>query len=136
MASIRAYIENIIYYNEDNYYAVLEASDGSAEFTLVGHFPYISAGETLEAEGSFTRHPVYGEQFSAVSFKIIEPEGADAMERYLAGGAIKGIGPALAKRIVKKFKGDTFRIIEEEPERLAEIKGISESMAMSIFEQA
>ena len=136
MASLRAYIENIIYYNEDNYYAVLEASDGSAEFTLVGHFPYISAGETLEAEGSFTRHPVYGEQFSAVSFKIIEPEGADAMERYLAGGAIKGIGPALAKRIVKKFKGDTFRIIEEEPERLAEIKGISEPMAMSISEQA
>ena len=101
MASIRAYIENIIYYNEDNYYAVLEASDGSAEFTLVGHFPYISAGETLEAEGSFTRHPVYGEQFSAVSFKIIEPEGADAMERYQ--GHRRGAGEAHSQDIQGRY---------------------------------
>ncbi len=136
MSSIRAYIENIIYYNEDNYYAVLEASAGSSLITLVGHFPYISAGESIEAEGEYTSHPVYGEQFSVSSFQVTAPEGADAIERYLAGGAIKGIGPALAKRIVKKFKADTFRIIEEEPERLAEIKGISEHMAMLISEQA
>ena len=136
MSSIRAYIENIIYYNEDNYYAVLEASAGSSMITLVGHFPYISAGESIEAEGEYTSHPVYGEQFSVSSFQVTAPEGADAIERYLAGGAIKGIGPALAKRIVKKFKADTFRIIEEEPERLAEIKGISEHMAMLISEQA
>ena len=136
MSHIRAFIENIIYYNEDNYYAVLEASVNDELLTLVGHFPYVNAGETLEAEGEYTRHPTYGEQFSVTSFEVCRPEGAEAIERYLAGGAIKGIGPALAKRIVKKFKGDTFRIIEEEPERLAEIKGISDSMAMSISEQA
>ena len=136
MSSIKAYIENIIYYNEDNYYAVLEASAGSSLITLVGHFPYISAGESIEAEGEYTSHPVYGEQFSVSSFQVTAPEGADAIERYLAGGAIRGIGPALAKRIVKKFKADTFRIIEEEPERLAEVKGISEHMAMLISEQA
>ncbi len=135
MAAIRAYIDNIIYYNEENYYAVLGAVNEGSELTLVGYFPYISAGETVEAEGSYTVHPVYGEQFSASSFKIIEPEGSDAIERYLAGGAVKGIGPALAKRIVKKFKSDTFRIIEEEPERLSEVKGISETMAMAISEQ-
>ncbi len=136
MSHIRAFIENIIYYNEDNYYAVLEASVNDELLTLVGHFPYVNAGETLEAEGEYTRHPTYGEQFSVTSFEVCRPEGAEAIERYLAGGAIKGIGPALAKRIVKKFKGDTFHIIEEEPERLAEIKGISDSMAMSISEQA
>ena len=125
MSSIRAFIENIIYYNEENHYAVLEASEGGAEITLVGYFPYISAGESLEAEGEYTSHPVYGEQFSVSSFHVIPPEGADAIERYLAGGAVRGIGPALAKRIVKKFKADTFRIIEEEPERLSEVKGIS-----------
>ncbi|MDO4960650.1 MAG: helix-hairpin-helix domain-containing protein, partial [Eubacteriales bacterium] len=134
--TIRAYIENIIYYNEENFYSVLEASRDGEPITIVGYFPYISAGETIEAEGSFTSHPVYGEQFAAASFTVIPPEGAGAIERYLAGGAIKGIGPALAKRIVKKFKADTFRIIEEEPERLAEIRGISELMAMRISEQA
>ncbi len=136
LLTIRAYIENIIYYNEENYYTVLEASQDGEAITVVGFFPYISAGETIEVEGDFTAHPVYGEQFSASSFHVIPPEGAGAIERYLAGGAIKGIGPALAKRIVKKFKADTFRIIEEEPERLAEVKGISEIMAMRISEQA
>ena len=136
MSSIRAFIENIIYYNEENYYAVLQASEDGAEITLVGYFPYISVGESIEATGEHTSHPVYGEQFSVSSFQVIPPEGADAIERYLAGGAIKGIGPALAKRIVKKFKADTFRIIEEEPERLSEVKGISETMAMSVSEQA
>ncbi len=136
LQTIRAFIENIIYYNEENHYSVLEASNDGELFTVVGVFPYISAGETVEAEGDFTSHPVYGEQFSAASFRVIPPEGTHAIERYLAGGAIKGIGPALAKRIVKKFKEDTFRIIEEEPERLAEIKGISEIMAMHFSEQA
>lgn len=102
----------------------------------MGYFPYITPGETVDASGDYTSHPVYGEQFAASSFTVVSPEGAGDIERYLAGGAIKGIGPALAKRIVKKFKADTFRIIEEEPERLAEIKGISMMMAMNISEQA
>ena len=136
LSSVKAYIENIIYYNEENYYSVLEASTDNGLITLVGYFPCISAGETVEAEGSYTTHPVYGEQFSVTSFKTAAPDGADAIEKYLAGHAIKGIGPGMAKRIVKKFKADTLRIIEEEPERLAEVKGISISMAMSISEQA
>lgn len=136
LQTVRAYIENIVYHNDDNHYSVLEASADGEPVTIVGYFPYISPGETIEAEGDYTSHPVYGEQFSASSFTVVPPEGAGAIERYLAGGAIKGIGPALAKRIVKKFKADTFRIIEEEPERLAEIKGISQMMAMNISEQA
>lgn len=104
--------------------------------TVVGYFPYLSPGESIEVTGDYTSHQIYGEQFRAVSFTAVPPEGTDAIERYLAGGAIKGIGPALAKRIVRKFKADTFRIIEEEPERLAEVRGISEMMAIQISEQA
>ncbi len=115
---------------------MLDATIDGESATLVGFFPYITPGETVEAQGDYTSHPIYGEQFSAQSFTVIPPEGAGAIERYLAGGAVKGIGPALAKRIVKKFKADTFRIIEEEPERLAEIKGISLQLAMNISEQA
>lgn len=135
LQTVRAYIENIVYHNEDNHYSVLDASLDGEPITLVGYFPYISPGETLEVSGDYTSHPVYGEQFSASSFTVVPPEGAGAIERYLAGGAVKGIGPSLAKRIVKKFKSDTFRIMEEEPERLAEIKGISMMMAMNISEQ-
>lgn len=132
---VRAYVENVKYYNEENFYAVLSVSEGNDLFTMVGYFPYISAGETLEAEGEYTIHPVYGPQFTVERFEVVKPENADMIERYLAGGAVKGIGPALAKKIVKKFKADTFRIMEEEPERLTEVKGISESMAMKISEQ-
>ncbi len=135
MEHLRAYIENIIYYNETNYYAVTEVSQGGETLTAVGYLPYISAGETIEADGEYTVHPVYGRQFTVSSFRTSVPETKESAERYLAGGAIKGIGPNLAKRIVKKFKNDTFRIIEEEPERLAEIKGISERMAVAISEQ-
>ena len=104
--------------------------------TIVGYFPYITPGVTVDASGKYTSHPVYGEQFSASSFTIVPPEGVSAIERYLAGGAVKGIGPALAKRIVKQFKEDTFRIIDEEPERLTEVRGIGMAAAMRIYEQA
>lgn len=132
---IKAFIENIIYHNEQNHYSVLELSQGSDVFTAVGILPYVNAGETIEAEGEYTVHPTYGRQFSIQSFQPVQPEDADAMERYLAGGSIKGVGPALAARIVRHFGEDTFRVMEEEPERLAEIKGISEKMAMAIAEQ-
>src|SRR5699024_6588417 len=105
------------------------------EYILVGTFPYITEGEMLEASGSMVEHPVYGEQLQVESFEIKTPEDADAMERYLASGAIKGVGAALAARIVRRFKADTFRVMEEEPERLAEVKGISEKMAMAIGAQ-
>jgi len=135
LETIRLFVENITYYNEENYYSVLEVSEGDDLFTAVGYLPYISAGETVDATGEYTVHPLYGKQFSIQSFEIVRPESADMIERYLACGAVKGIGPALAKRIVKKFKADTFRIMEEEPERLAEVKGISENTAMLIAEQ-
>ena len=137
MAEIRGYIEKIKFRNEDNGYSVLSVSgaDDGEEWILVGTFSYVSEGEFIEAEGSLTEHPVYGEQLSVERYELKNPETADAVERYLASGAISGIGKALAARIVKKFKMDTLRIMEEEPERLAEIKGISERMALLIGAQ-
>lgn len=137
MAAVKGFVEKIKYRNEDNGYTVLSvtgAQDGE-EYILVGTFSYISEGEMVEAEGHMTEHPIYGEQLSVESYELKTPEDMVSMERYLGSGAVKGIGAALASRIVKKFKADTFRIMEEEPERLAEVKGISEKMAMAIAEQ-
>ena len=137
MAAVKGYVEKIKYRNEDNGYSVLSVTgaDDGEEYILVGNFSYISEGELVEAAGRMTEHPIYGEQLAVESYELKEPEDTVYMERYLGSGAIKGIGAALATRIVKKFKTDTFRIMEEEPERLAEIKGISEKMAMAIGEQ-
>lgn len=137
MARVKGYIEKIKYRNEENGYTVLSVSgsEDGEEYILVGIFSYVSEGELLEAEGHMTEHPVYGEQMAVERYEIRPPEDTVSMERYLGSGAIKGIGAALASRIVKKFKADTFRIMEEEPERLAEVKGISEKMAMAIGEQ-
>ncbi|MCM1253879.1 MAG: ATP-dependent RecD-like DNA helicase [Clostridium sp.] len=130
--TIKGYIEHIIYRNTDNGYTVLNLISGEEEITCVGFFRTIDQGETIEAEGSYTAHPVYGEQFKIEHYQVITPEDALSMERYLGSGAIKGVGEALAARIVKKFGNNTFRIIEEEPERLAEVKGISERKAKEI----
>ena len=137
MAAVKGYVEKIKYRNEDNGYSVLSVTgaDDGEEYILVGNFSYISEGELVEAAGRMIEHPIYGEQLAVESYELKEPEDTVSMERYLGSGAIKGIGAALATRIVKKFKTDTFRIMEEEPERLAEIKGISEKMAMAIGEQ-
>lgn len=135
MATVTGFVEKIKYRNEDNGYSVLEVSSDGQEYVLVGTFPYIGEGEMIEASGTMTEHPVYGEQLSVESYEIRSPEDAVAMERYLGSGAIKGVGAALAARIVRHFKADTFRVIEEEPERLAQIKGISERMAMEIAGQ-
>ena len=135
MATVTGFVEKIKYRNEDNGYSVLEVSSDGQEYVLVGTFHYIGEGEMIEASGTMTEHPVYGEQLSVESYEIKSPEDAAAMERYLGSGAIKGVGAALAARIVRRFKADTFRIIEEEPERLAEVKGISERMAMEIAGQ-
>ena len=135
MATVTGYVERIKYRNEDNGYSVLSVADGGEEYVLVGTFPYISEGERIEATGRMVEHSIYGEQLAVESYEIKAPEDTLAIERYLGSGAIKGIGAALAKRIVKKFKADTFRIMEEEPERLAEVKGVSERMAMEICSQ-
>ena len=135
MATVKGFVERIKFRNEDNGYTVLSIADGKDETILVGTFHYISEGEMVEATGTMIEHPVYGEQLQVESYEIKTPEDNTALERYLGSGAIKVVGAALAARIVKKFKADTFRIMEEEPERLAEVKGISEKMAMAIGEQ-
>lgn len=129
------YVEHIVFQNSDNGYTVLNLVSGEEEVTCVGIFHGVGEGETLELAGEYTEHPSYGRQFKMQSFQVKSPEDILSIERYLGSGAIKGIGAALAARIVRKFKEDTFRIIEEEPERLAEVKGISERKAMEIAEQ-
>lgn len=142
MEELKGYVERIIYTNEENGHTILEVSltddevkrlrDTNEEYAdeifdemvCVGMLNLISPGMYVVFHGDFVTHPNYGVQFKTVSYEETEPEDLDSIERYLASGAIKGIGAALAARIVKKFKNDTFRIIEEEPERLAEVKGI------------
>ena len=135
MEKLAGYVEHIIYRNTDNGYTVLNLVSGEDEITCVGIFSDIAEGENIEAEGDYTSHPTYGKQFKVERFEEKAPEDEEAIERYLGSGAIKGIGLALAARIVRRFKEDTFRIIEEEPERLAEVKGISERKAMEIAAQ-
>ncbi len=135
MATVMGYVEKIKFRNEENGYSVLSVQDGREDYILVGTFPYISEGERIEATGRMVEHSLYGEQLAVEHYEIKPPEDAAAVERYLASGVIKGVGAALAKRIVKKFKADTFRIMEEEPERLSEVKGISERMALEICAQ-
>lgn len=135
MEKITGYVEHIIYQNADNGYTVLDLVCDEEEITCVGMCKGLSEGENLEAEGDFIEHPTYGKQFKIVIFQTVAPKDKLSMERYLGSGAIKGVGPALAKRIVKRFGDDTFRIMEEEPERLAEIKGISIRKAREIAEQ-
>ncbi len=132
MEQVKGYVEHIIYRNDDNGYTVMNLMNGEEEIVCVGNFRTIDLGETLEVSGNYTEHPMYGMQLKAESYRVVEPDDEAGMERYLASGAIKGIGAALASRIIKKFGKDTFRVIEEEPERLPEIKGISEKKAREI----
>ena len=135
METVKGYVDHIIYRNKDNGYTVLVLIVDEEELTCVGVFSDIAEGENIEAIGEYTDHPTYGKQFKVDSFEEKEPEDEMAIERYLGSGAIHGIGVALAARIVRRFKKDTFRIIEEEPERLAEVKGISQRKAMEIADQ-
>ena len=135
--TVTGYIDHVIFRNDDNGYTVmvLKGLEEEKELTCVGTFPAITQGASIEAMGNYITHPVYGKQFQISSYVEKMPEDALAMERYLGAGAIKGIGAALAARIVRRFGNDTMRIVEEEPERLAEIKGISEKKALEIAEQ-
>ena len=135
MEKVKGYIDHIIYQNRENGYAVISFVEEKEELICVGYFKNVEAGETLEIEGNYVEHPVYGLQMKAENFRVVPPDDIISMERYLSSGTIKGIGEALAKRIVKAFREDTFRIIEEEPERLSEIKGISERKAREIADQ-
>ena len=135
--TVTGYIDHVIFRNEDNGYTVmvLKGTKKEEELTCVGSFPAITQGASIEATGVYIHHPVYGKQFQISSFTEKMPEDTYGIERYLGSGAIRGIGAALAARIVQKFGDDTLRIVEEEPERLAEVKGISEKKAREIAAQ-
>lgn len=135
METLKGYIGRFIFQNEDNGYTVAEVVVEGEPHVCVGLMRGFSEGETVEMEGEYTVHPRYMEQFKISNIRAVPPEDKAALMRYLGSGAIKGIGYALAQRIVDHFGEDTFRIIEEEPERLAEIKGISVKKAREIAEQ-
>lgn len=132
---VEGFVENIIFRNEDNGYTVFNIVYDDEEITCVGVLSYINTGEFITAQGEFVKHAVYYMQFKVTSYEFRAPDDAASVRRYLSSGAIKGIGEKMAERIVKTFGDDTFRIMEEEPERLAEIKGISMSKAMDIANQ-
>ena len=135
METVTGYVGHIVFRNEENGYTVFHLENDDGEVTCVGNFNFINEGEMLELNGEYVNHNVYGTQLKVASHAVKEPEDLVSIERYLGSGAVRGVGTALAGRIVKKFKEDTFRIIEEEPERLAEVKGISERKAREIAEQ-
>lgn len=135
MEQITGYVDHIIFQNAENGYTVFELVGDEEDLICVGMCKGMAEGENIVAEGDYVEHPMYGRQFKISSYKVVAPKDCVSIERYLASGAVKGIGAALAKRIVNRFGEDTFRIIEEEPERLAEIKGISERKAREIAAQ-
>ena len=132
---IEGFVEHIIYRNEDNGYTVFNTMFKDREVTCIGTFSYLNEGEYIVAQGSYVKHPVYWKQFKITSYALKTPEDEKAVLKYLGSGAIRGIGEKTAQNIVNYFGADTFRIIEEEPERLAEIKGISMKKAMDIADQ-
>lgn len=135
LETVEGYIDKIVFRNAENGYTVLSLVNDGDEITCVGTFSFINEGEYVKMQGSYIEHAVYGEQLKVSSYEVKEPTDLFSMERYLGSGAIKGVGSALAARIVRKFKDETFRVIEEEPERLTEVKGISERIAREIAVQ-
>ena len=135
LETINGHVEKIIFRNQENAYTVASLSVDGDEVMCTGYFADLVEGDKLIAEGNFVEHKQYGIQFVVTAYEIEEPETSVAMEKYLGSGIIKGVGPALASKIVKKFGDDTFNIIDREPERLAEIKGITEKKASEIATQ-
>lgn len=133
----KGYVEKIRYRNERNGYTVFDIScqDDNDDITCVGNFPFINEGEHVEVCGDYVDHKTYGLQLSVKSMEVLKDDDTVSIVRYLGSGAIKGVGPVMAKRIVDAFGSDTLRIMEEEPERLAEIKGISIRKAEEIYSQ-
>ena len=138
MEEARGFIEKILFSNEENGYKVLtvvDKDDPDSEAYLVGIMPYVNEGEFIIAKGNIVDHPKYGVQLQVLEYEIQQVTELKSIEKYLASGAIKGVGPAMAAKIVAKFGEDTFRVLEEEPELLVSIKGISERIARNIAEQ-
>jgi exodeoxyribonuclease V alpha subunit len=135
LETLKGFVEHIIFKNPQNGYGVINLKVSDLDVTCTGIFTNLDEGECIEAQGGYVDHAVYGKQFKVESFIIVAPEDRVAVERYLGSGAIKGVGAALAARIVRHFGDDTFRIIEEEPQRLSEVKGISSKKAREIAQQ-
>lgn len=129
---LKGYVDHIIYENRENNYKVLALACDKTDEKVVGIFPGVGQGDCLYIEGFEEEHPSFGTQIHARMFEIVLPDDSYSIQKYLGSGAIKGVGEKLAERIVKRFGEDTFRIMEEEPLRLAEIKGISERIAQQI----
>ena len=127
-------IEDIIYYNETNSYMIAEFDTEEEQTTIVGYLPFVGSGDNLKVIGNFVEHKKYGRQFKVETFEKLMPQTVGALEKYLANGNIKGVGEALAKRIVSRFGEDTINVFKTEPERLAEVKGISKAKAIDIAE--
>ena len=132
LENLTGVVEGITYRNEANGYAVIEVKTGDEFVTVVGVLGDITVGEQIVFQGEWTMHPNFGRQFKSVRLTRSRPADASGMHRFLASGIIKGIGEATATKIVEKFGSSTFNVIENEPERLAEIKGISKSKAKRI----
>ncbi len=132
MEELNGYVEHIVFQNQENGYTVMNLVSEDEEIVCVGLCKGLTQGENLSLQGEYTEHPLYGKQFKITSYQVVAPKDQESIQRYLGSGAIKGVGPALAARIVKQFKEDTFRIIEEEPEKLTKVKGISEKKAREI----
>ncbi len=132
---IKGEVQDIIYKNEINSYTIATFKTSEEETTVVGYLPFINSGDTLKVNGVFIEHQEYGRQFKIETFEKIMPQTLDALERYLANGTIKGIGPATAKKIVGTFGGETINIFKFEPKMLSNIKGITEEKAISIAEE-
>lgn len=132
---IKGQISEIIYQNEVNSYTIAEFETDEELTTIVGYLPFINKGDSLKLVGNFVNHPDYGRQFKIQTFEKTMPETLEALERYLAGGVIKGVGPATAKRIVDSFKEETISVLKFEPYKLANVKGITKAKAIEIADE-
>ena len=128
-------VESIVYRNDENGYTVLELSAGDSPVTATGIMPDVCVGESLKVYGGFKNHPSYGEQFAVTAFERSMPENIDGILKYLSSGAVKGVGPSTARRLVLEFGADTLSVLENEPERVMKLRGISEKKAREISEQ-
>ncbi len=128
-------VEHVVYHNDKNQYTVLEMAAGEELVTVVGEFPFVSEGEELQVYGGWDTHPSFGQQFKAQTFERARPATAAAMMKYLASGAVNGVGPATARRIVETFGEKALEVMEREPGRLSQIKGITKEKAQSIGEE-
>ena len=129
---IKGHVENFIYQNEVNGYSICLFDIGEEVITIVGYLPFINVGDTLKLNGNYVIHQEYGQQFKVLTFEKMLPETTEGMEKYLASGVIKGIGPATAKRIVDNFQEETIHVLKFEPEKLSQIRGISKEKAVDI----